>query len=757
MFCIDPDDLLILACESNNGAIVEHLLKNHQCNPNYKDTSGRTPLSVTSDAKVIQLLLRNGAVAESSYVQRKPLRNFFSKDVLKKPVKVFVIGDGGQGKSTLIKALQYEPSMLENLTSYFIAPDEVSGVSQQTVGIVPQTFESKVYGDVQFFDFAGQETFYSSHAAVIKMAIDISPPIFILVLGTHKDDKTVTDSVSYWLGIVSNQCTSMDGKAPLIVIGSHADTMLNKKEELQHKRGLIFRSTQSFKNFDVIAFIPMDCRYSNSDGMKLLRRTIRATCANIREKLTIGLSAHAFLNFIMENHTETVAISLKDAQNEVAKAAMRSKRFGVSADTDKILSIPTNTKPLLEICRQLSDKGHILLLYNNHYPEKSFIILNKGVLIAEVNGTIFSPSSFKEHCQLASSTGVVTQSALASRFPKLHIDILVGFLVQLELAVPIEDPEILCLIRKQLCSEMRERYFFFPALIRIEAPEEIWDSTSHYDFFIGWSLSCTDNTQFFDARFLHVLLLRLSLSLGLAPVIDPNLPSLQRQCSVWKSGICWSTVQGTKVVVQIISKRTVSLVLKGKELSSDFVCLRTSIVQKVLEAASQFCPLTITSELLLTTSELKCGCWNAVPKTPYSLKSVAQSIVGNHPFVVSKMGAQTVLVSEILPVQVYANLGENNLQRLFNNSDPTYDQLVSDSFISVVASCWSTSSHLSHIIQSIVAKTEYPKNCQSAIYQDELQVTLTTWRDGCTGSYRLLRNLLDKYSIFAGRNPLVCF
>ena len=180
-------------------------------------------------------------------------------------------------------------------------------------------------------------------------------------------------------------------------------------------------------------------------------------------------------------------------------------------------------------------------------------------------------------------------------------------------------------------------------------------------------------------------------------------------------------------------------------------------MQKVHGAASQFCPLTITSELLLTTSELKCGCWNAVPKTPYSLKSVAQSIVGNHPYVVSKMGAQTVLVSEILPVEVYANLGENNLQRLFNNTDPTYDQLVSDSFISVVASCWSTSSHLSHIIQSIVAKTEYPKNCQSAVCQDELQVTLTTWRDGCTGSYRLLRNLLYKYSIFAGRNPLVSF
>ena len=144
----------------------------------------------------------------------------FSKDPLK---KMFVIGHGGEGKSTLIEAMEHEPTVWSPLVNIFIRPKEVDGVSQRTAGIIPRVFKSRFYGDVQFYDFAGQEAYYSSHAAVIKSAVDTCPPIFILVIGLHRDNSTITQSVSYWLGIITNQCANMEGKAPLIVVGSHAD------------------------------------------------------------------------------------------------------------------------------------------------------------------------------------------------------------------------------------------------------------------------------------------------------------------------------------------------------------------------------------------------------------------------------------------------------------------------------------------------------------------------------------------------------
>ena len=136
---------------------------------------------------------------------------------------MFVIGHGGEGKSTLIEAMEHEPSRLAPLVNLFVTPKEVDGVSQKTAGIIPRVFRSRFYGDVLIYDFAGQEAYYSSHAAIIKSVVDKCPPIFLLVIGLHRDDITIAQSVSYWLRIVVNQCANMEGKAPLIVIGSHAD------------------------------------------------------------------------------------------------------------------------------------------------------------------------------------------------------------------------------------------------------------------------------------------------------------------------------------------------------------------------------------------------------------------------------------------------------------------------------------------------------------------------------------------------------
>ena len=224
--------------------------------------------------------------------------------------------------------------------------------------------------------------------------------------------------------------------------------------------------------------------------------------------------------------------------------------------------------------------------------------------------------------------------------------------MQLELAVPIEDSEVLSLINKQLSEvsgSKEEKFLLFPALICIEAPEIVRIDASDYTFIMGWTLACIGSNHFFDARFLHVLLLRLSLSIGLAPEIDPELPSLQRQCSVWKSGICWSTIQGVKVVVEIVNKKLVSVILKAQQLSEDFISLRTSIIQKVLEAAYHFCPAVATNEMVPLVSDIRSYSFNYIPKIVFGLPSIAKAIVHQHQCVVSSMGTQSLVVRKILP------------------------------------------------------------------------------------------------------------
>ena len=109
-----------------------------------------------------------------------------------------------------------------HLVNIFISPKEVEGVDKRTAGIIPQVFDSRFYGNILFYDFAGQEAYYSSHAAVIKSSVDSCPPVFILVIGLHRDHTTITHSISYWLGIITNQCGNIKDKASLIIVG-HAD------------------------------------------------------------------------------------------------------------------------------------------------------------------------------------------------------------------------------------------------------------------------------------------------------------------------------------------------------------------------------------------------------------------------------------------------------------------------------------------------------------------------------------------------------
>ena len=350
---------------------------------------------------------------------------------------------GGEGKSTLIEAMEHEPTVWSPLKNIFIRPKVVEGVCQRTAGIIPRVFKSRFYGDVLFYDFAGQEAYYSSHAAVIKSAVDTCPPIFILVIGLHRDDSTISHSISYWLGMITNQCANMEGKAPLIVVGSHADLVdcvTETIEKINEKKQVIDRVVQKFTSFDLVDIIPMDCRYSNSDSMKLLRRRVGICCTSIQSKLSVSLNSHMLLIYLLDKYPNDIGVTLHKVKSRLDNSADEEL---TKKEKETVPFIPTTLPHLIEICKQLSDKGHILFLLNSSSPEKSFIILDKTAVLAEINGTVFAPKDFKEHCQLASSTGVMPQSKLTKHFQKYGVDMLTSLLSYLELAVPIDDKEIL--------------------------------------------------------------------------------------------------------------------------------------------------------------------------------------------------------------------------------------------------------------------------------------------------------------------------
>ena len=700
---------------------------------------------------MIRYLLQHGANPQNAYSHyRQVLGNVFSKEPLNSPVKMLVIGHGGEGKSTLIEAMKIEPTRLTSFKSIFVSPKEVKGVSQKTAGIIPQKLNSRIFGEVKVYDFAGQEAYYSSHAAVIRTAVDTCQPILMLVVDLNKnDDAGIAASVFYWLGIIANQCTNMEGKAPLIVVGSHAD-MLSNESTIQAKKEIIMQAVRKFSLFELVEIIPMDCRYSNSNGMTALRQCVASTCDNLRSNLSVSLNCHMSLVYLLDKFREKIALSLEEVQQKIKKdSVLPSKKH-----KNEVEFIPTTITHLVDVCVQLSDKGHILFLPNTTSPEKSFIILDSSALLSQINGTIFAPDDFKQHIKLSTSTGIVPLSKLAAFLRDRNIDVdivvVIGLLCHLELAVQIEDSEILCLINQRLeqSIESRELYLFFPALVTLDAPSDLWEGVANYQF--CWVLSAVETDHFLDARMLYVLLLRFALSLGFAPDIKSNVPAFQHHCAFWKTGVSWSTPQGVRIIVEIVNKKHAIVMLRANQYSLRFFELRSSVIKQVLNVKNEFCQSTKVRELLIAPINVSYPV-EISTSLSFDLKLTAVSVVNGYPCVVAKNGFEETPLTELIPVEVYADLGVNILAALFNENDPTHDKKLSDRFILALSHSWNKNRELADIVCLTVSK-----DCKSVPGVElGLEHVLKKWRDSGVGTCRALRVVLDPLSVFTGKNLLV--
>ena len=82
-----------------------------------------------------------------------------------KVTRVFVLGNPGSGKSTLVESLKRRGIISSRLQ----VPE--TDVPLHTVGIVPSIHQSKEVGWFLCYDFAGDKEYYSSHSAILEMVL----------------------------------------------------------------------------------------------------------------------------------------------------------------------------------------------------------------------------------------------------------------------------------------------------------------------------------------------------------------------------------------------------------------------------------------------------------------------------------------------------------------------------------------------------------------------------------------------------------
>ena len=487
--------------------------------------------------------------------------------------------------------------------------------------------------------------------------------------------------------------------------------------------------------------------------MTKLHSVLSHICQSLRNSEEMEIAHHSFLVFLLQRFRDELAITFNNATEELRR------KVNSGDHSYAYLGYVLKCFNHFEICEKLNERGHILFIKNKEHPEKSWIALDKAVLLSQVNGVIFAPEGFKEHQKsLSNSTGVVPLSKLAPLFPNINLDMITQFLCHLEFCQEIKDVGLVSLLATegQSSPTAGERYFFFPGLVHLDIPQDVIESSaSKLDYNSGWVLQCSKSEQFFSSRFLQVLLLRLAFLFALAPT-DPSTTdhlALHRKCSVWKNGIYWVNRSGGEATVEIINLQQVVVIVRSELEKMELVRLRSAVINTVINAKEEFCSRVLVRESLILPEDAA-AVYPLDPSmvTNVSITEVAATVAEGKKFAVIEKNKKIEL-EKFIYFEPYAYLGEPLLKTLFSE-DGTEAQEITDEILTGIMAKYShkdINNFCTIFEQNIRIRASHKGNREL----DLLQV-FQQWRDkmGKEGTRKNFKKKLDQFSVFAGRNPL---
>ena len=193
------------------------------------------------------------------------------------PKKILcVVGHACSGKSTLIAALLREGTL--TVTKVFKRFQKVGNITERTAGIEPVSFKSQKYGEVIFYDFAGQHDYHGPHQTFLEALVrrpGTTLTVLLLVKATEEEND-MRQQMRRWLqplSWISSECSIQ-----VTAVGSFADQV----KDFKLTKNKLTRCCQSVLDRDVPHMIftdpvLLDCRRIQSDGIENLCLLIQQT------------------------------------------------------------------------------------------------------------------------------------------------------------------------------------------------------------------------------------------------------------------------------------------------------------------------------------------------------------------------------------------------------------------------------------------------------------------------------------------------
>ena len=621
--------LMIAACEGHEEVVKKLILAG--ANVAMKDENDSTALHYAATHDHIQcgvLLAEGGAsVRTKNNHSQTPLD--LAKSDFQKAIKqtlsfttrktLCIIGNAEGGKSTLIASLQAESNSF--LGRIFNRLRRVDDRRKRTAGIETVPHSSQKYGEVLFFDFAGQDDYHGPHQMFIESLLSkpgVSMTLLLVIKVTEPED-AILHHLHRWLTPVALMSTTAS-PPHVIVIGSFLDKVQSKQEATSKLMRCIEATKCDLGELSVrfVGTCFLNCRQPQSEGIDQL-------CGFLQDVTIPEFSA---------THTGyCLAWFLSQIKSTIKAQAVQLREFSRWIEDNKA-NLPQTMPAPEDVCQDLSAAGHALYIPNRETPSKSWLVLDLPAILHDVYGTLFAQSK-----EIVIEFGLLHCSHLAELFPHMDLAMIEQLLISLEFCIPV-DPSILDVdLSKLTLSKEASGWHFFPSLISTKP------SQSHLKIVRQQSVHClcwqlrTSKKHSISARILQTILLRLAAHFVVKQHDEDGVQ--QNCCHIWWNGIVWQSTVGVHVTVHIANNRVIQVIATSK--IADRLCqYLTHVVSDILSTVNRLSPKLAAAAYIVHPPKQIASPQDITatsPKELFTVEGIRNSITKNEDFSLSLGGS----------------------------------------------------------------------------------------------------------------------
>ena len=543
-----PSDTLYLACKNRMLDVVELLVQGYNCNPilPLPSIGGQSVLHKVfenKDVEIASLLLAhktcqptlsfsNGptllelATGNDKLLSLLNLSNNAFVCQARKPMKVFVVGNEYNGKTSLVKLLR---SSIDH--DPFLGSLRTARSKPSTTGISPYRIQHRDFGSIVLYDCAGREQYRSYLAAVLEKFVRKSPAIFIVVVDIDQKKEEIVKELLYWTYFINCVTGKSPGQSHVVIAGSKAD-----HSSLNHwgfQNCCTSWINEDLNNLVFGGAIMLDCHKLQSRSLTDLTAILTQSCATLR-------SENPFK--IQFQHLALYAFCMEEMQSNTFTIAELKQRM---LEKQKNTCFLPNGSEIFSCLQLLHDKGLILYLEKEVDMENGVVVIDLALLLRRSLGQLLASPSDKQYLPLNVDTGLIP----LSHFCQLLCN----------------DPEIISLFLQQfnLGTPLQQNgdTLFMPALAKKDESEINNLATRNDGYWFGMlsEFKLEHSHLHFIDHYLHSLQLEVMKWLSKRTNLKEGSPA--NSYHIWKNGIHWRNDDQVECLMELSQDRKTFLFL----------------------------------------------------------------------------------------------------------------------------------------------------------------------------------------------------